>query len=229
MDYLKSNADYWESGYTAPMVDHHVFRLYGRILKPYFNLPKKYTSLLDFGCGQGAAVNYYAGLKFDSYGVDISKFDIDVARHRFPGIANSFSTCEPKPLNNKHYGNLEKYDVITAFQSLYYFTKKDFEDLMEKLYNQLNKGGIFFATMMGTKSEEYFKNSKETDDAWLRCVNFTNSRYQCKDYYIFFTENQNELCNRFSMFKPMHLGWYSGKFTSEEGDGFHYTFCGVKE
>jgi len=230
-NYLAGNVAYWEKGYNAPMVDHHMFRFYGRILKPYFNLPAlgSTTSLLDFGCGQGAAVNYFTSLKFDAYGCDISTHDIGVAKTRFSNIANAFSLCDPDPKKVELYGPLPKYDIITGFQSLYYFSKPDFQALMGKLYDQLKPGGVFFATMMSVKSSEFYDNSAPTADEWLRAVNFSNSRVKCKDYYIFFVESEEDLKSRFSMFKPLHIGYYCAKLTSDEGDGFHYTFCGVKE
>jgi len=228
-DYFKANSDYWEKGYSAPMVDHHMFRFYGRILKPQFNLPHNNTSLLDFGCGQGAAVNYFSSLKFNAYGSDISHTDINAAKIRYPHIKDYFSVCEADPKNVVRYGGLEKYDVVTGFQAFYYFNKSDFNVLMQKIYNQMNTGGIFFATMMGTKSTEYFENSNPTEDEWLRKVDFSNGRIKCSDYYIFFVEDEDDLCKKFEMFKPLHLGYYCAKLNSNEGDGFHYTFCGIKE
>ena len=229
-NYLKGNSDYWGKGYSAPMVDHHTFRFYGRILKHEFNLPKNNTSLLDFGCGQGAAVNYFNSLKFNAYGVDISHADISAAKIRYPHIADSFSLCDADPsMHVDRYGGLEKYDVVTGFQAFYYFSKTRFNILMQKIYDQMNQGGIFFATMMGTKEEVFFENSSPTEDEWIRSVNFSNGRIKCKDYYMFFVKDEDDLCKKFEMFKPLHLGYYSAKFVTNEGSGFHYTFCGIKE
>lgn len=228
-NYLASNSDYWEKGYNAPNVDHHVFRFFGRILKPDFNLPQNHEKLLDFGCGQGAAVNFFALNGFDAYGTDISNFDISIARARFTHISDKFEVCQLDPAANKNYGPADRYKVITAFQSLYYFTKSDFEVLMQKLYDQLEPGGVFFATMMGTKSKEFYDNSESTDDPWLRKVSFKNSRVSVDDYYMFFVESEEDLKDKFKMFEPVHIGHYGVKLSGDEGDGFHYTFCGVKK
>lgn len=227
-DYLARNRDYWEKGYTAPNVDHHMFRFFGRILRPDFGLPKNHETLLDFGCGQGAAVNYFNQNKLDAYGVDISHTDIAIAQARFSHVADRFSICEADPAANKRYGPLEQYRIITAFQSLYYFTRADFEVLMQKLYDQLEPGGIFFATMMGTSSAEFFDNSEATDDEWLRKVSFRNDRIKVDDYYMFFVANEGDLKARFHMFEPVHTGFYAVKLRNDEGDGFHYTFCGTR-
>ena len=92
----------------------------------------------------------------------------------------------------------------------------------------MNKGGIFYATMMGEKSQEYFKDSEEYKDG-LRSIRFKNDRLDIKNYYMFFTKDEDDLKQKFKMFKPLHIGHYAAKFRSDEGDAFHYTFCGIKE
>ena len=226
--YLRENKEYWEKGYEAPNVDHHIFRFFGRILKPEFNLPRDHEKLLDFGCGQGAAVNFFHMNGFDSYGVDISEKDISIAKTRFPHINDKFYFCDVDPKKQTIYGKEDLYNVITAFQSLYYFSKSDFEVLMKSLYRQLAPGGIFFATMMGRQSKEFYDNSVPTEDEWLRKVDFKNKRYSVKNYSMFFVEDEEDLISKFEMFRPIHVGYYAAKFRSDEGDGFHYTFCGVK-
>ncbi|PKM94940.1 MAG: hypothetical protein CVU84_08430 [Firmicutes bacterium HGW-Firmicutes-1] len=227
MNYLSLNKNYWEKGYNAPNVDHQVFRFYGRILKPQFQLGGNFEKLVDFGCGQGAAVNYFANHGFNVKGVDISNTDISIAQARFSHIADRFCVCDPCPQNNEYYGFHEDVDVITAIQSLYYFNDEDFEACMEKLWKSMKPGGVFFATMMGEKSSEFFDNSKDAGNG-LRVVNFKNDRLEVKEYYMSFIKDEEHLIKKFSMFKPVHIGYYAAKLRSDEGDGFHYTFCGIK-
>ena len=205
-----------------------MFRFFGRILRPEFQLPQNNEKLLDFGCGQGAAVNYFHINGFNAQGVDISNADISAAQIRYPHIKNKFSICDVNPTAQGDYGTETQYRVITAFQSLYYFSKADFTILMSRLYDQLEPGGVFFATMMGTKSSQFYNNSQPTEDDWLRKVEFSDSRLDVKDYFMFFIEDENDLKDKFSAFKPLHIGYYSAKLRSDEGDGFHYTFCGMK-
>lgn len=227
-DYLAKNVDHWERGYNAPNVDHVAFRLFGRILRPQFGLGKAHERLVDFGCGQGAAVNYFHINGLDAHGVDISNKDISIAKARYPHIANKFSICDPKPQANDFYGFPEDVSVVTAFQALYYFAEADFVVLMDKLYASMNRGAVFFATMMGEQSREYFDNSVPYKDG-LRAVNFKSERREVRDYYMFFTKDEDDLKKRFSMFRPVHVGYYAAKFRQDEGDGFHYTFCGIKD
>lgn len=229
MDYLASNKAYWEKGYHAVNVDHAAFRFYGRILKPQFGLTGEgHERFVEFGCGQGAAANYFSNLGFDVRAVDISETDIGIAKIRYPHIAPRFSVCNPKPASNPFYGFADDVSVVTAFQSLYYFSDRDFTEVMDKIHRSMRKGGVFFATMMGEQSKEFFGASEPAADG-LRVVNFRNQRIDVKGYYMFFIKDEEHLKRKFSMFKPVHTGYYAAKLRSDEGDGFHHTFCGIKE
>jgi SAM-dependent methyltransferase len=227
MNYLEMNKEYWEKGYNAVNVDHMVFRFYGRILKPQFNMGGNWERLVDFGCGQGSSVNFFHDQGFNVRGVDISENDINVAKIRYPHLAKDFLMCAPDPRENDYYGFAEDVSVVTAIQSLYYFSDEDFQICMDKIYRSMRKGGVFFATMMGENSREFYDNSTELKDG-LRVVNFKNQRIDVKNYCMSFIKDEEHLKRKFSMFTPVHTGYYSAKFRNEEGDGFHYTFCGIK-
>lgn len=229
MSYLQHNKDYWEKGYHAINVDRPAFLLQGRILRPQFALPHADGSsrLVDFGCGQGAVLNYFHMQGYNAVGVDISDADLAIGRARHPHIAGKFLRCEPHPDDNLFYGHESNVDVVTAIQALYYFTDTHLQACLEKIYVSMKPGGVFFATMMGEESKEFFNNSQPYEDG-LRVVNFRNERLNVQDYYISFIKDEDHLKSKFSMFKPVHIGYYSTKIRQDEGDGFHFTFCGVK-
>lgn len=209
-------------------MESYIFRLHGKILKPHFNLPKLGTSLLDFGCGQGAAANFFHTTGYDVYACDAAAGDIDIARIRFPHIQHKFYTTDRDPKKADYFRG-RQFDVITACQALYYFSKSDFLILMKKIYDALKPGGVFFASMMSSDDGEFYPNSQKTDDEWLRVVSFKNTRFNCSDYYMFFVENEKDLCSKFSMFKPIFTGSYTHALRQDESNGKHLTFVGIKE
>jgi SAM-dependent methyltransferase len=225
-DYLGSNLAYYKRGYEAENVDHPVFRFYGRILVPDFGLDGSgHERVLDFGCGQGAAVGYFARKGFDAYGVDIAEVDVERARERYPELADSFVVIPPKPRADDDFfgGN---FDVVVSIQTLLLLGESDLEVRLDNLHRQMKPGGVFYATMMGTRS--YFYEHSEPAEDGLRKVTIDTPRVKLSDYYVNFTESEEHLKQRFSMFRPVHIGFYSQTFRSDEGAQFHYTFVGVK-
>src|SRR5580704_11407630 len=97
-EYLERNAAYWSNAYDAPNVESFIFRFYGRILKFDYGIDgSNHERLLDFGCGQGAALRYFDRLGFECSGVDIAANDIAVAREHLPHRADHLAVIDPTP------------------------------------------------------------------------------------------------------------------------------------
>lgn len=221
MGYLEENLAYWSRGYPAENVDHPVFRFYGRILKHDGPTAGR---LLDFGCGQGSAVAFFDAKGYEAYGVDISDPDLAAARERFPQLATRFGRIDPRPSRDDRWfgGN---FDVVTAIQSLYYLGERDLRERLRSLSDQLCPGGLFYATMIGTRS--WYHDLSEPAGDGMRRVVLPGGRLEGSQVCLF-TDSEEQLLDRFAMFEPRHVGFYSEKFRSDEGPGFHYTFVGIK-
>ena len=83
---------------------------------------------------------------------------------------------------------------------------------------------VLYATMMGTKCW-YYENSKPCDNG-MRVVNIHSPRLNASDYYVTFTETKEDLLEKFSMFKKLHIGFYDACYREDEGSDFHWTFVG---
>ncbi|MBT6047497.1 MAG: methyltransferase domain-containing protein [Candidatus Scalindua sp.] len=226
-EYLQSNDEFWQYGYEAENVESYVFRPYGIILKYELGIDgSKNEKLLEFGCGQGAACQFFKSKGFDVYGIDISNVDINRCQQKMPDIASHFEVIDPKPEESDVFFGGE-YDVVVGIQSLYYYTNTDMQTRLISLYNQMRKGAVIYATMIGTKMF-YYDYSTEYKDG-LRKVDFSKPRIQVKDYFVNFTSSESELEQKFSMFKKLHIGSYTQNFREDEGVSFHYTFVGQKE
>jgi SAM-dependent methyltransferase len=225
-DYLSHNLAYYSKPYEAENVDHPVFRFYGRILVPDFGLDGSGGEhVLDFGCGQGAAVNFFGSKGFGAYGVDISDVDLRRAGERYPDLADHFLRIDPKPQpDDEWFGG--DYSVVVSIQTLCLLSQTDLEVRLESLYSQLRDGGIFYATVMGTK-HWYYDNSTPAEDG-MREVNISGKRLTVSSFFVNFNDSEEDVKRKFHMFEPLHLGFYSQKYRADEGAGFFYTFVGRK-
>jgi len=236
-DDWKKNLEFWEKPYYSPNVESQVFRFFGRILKGDLGLPNKNpkSTLIDFGCGEGSAVNFFNQNGFDAYGLDISSSNIDQAKKSFPEISSNFFRV---PLDSFDINDLceiikleNKVDVITSIQALYYLPKQQFNHLLNLAHNSLKTGGVFYATMMSEQEELFYDNSKivKNGDGWMREVKFSTKRYSVDNYFMHFIKDKDDLINKFSVFEPLHIGEYTNRFHSDDGSGHHFTFCGIKK
>ena len=225
-DYLQKNLDYWSKGYSAENVESWVFRMYGRILRHEFGIDgSNGETLLDFGCGQGAACRFFHSKGFQVHGVDISEADIAICKKLVPEAQNRFKVISPKPTRGNPYFR-KSFNIIIGIQSLYYFSNADFKILIEHLLDQMEEGGFIYATMVSPR-HKFYRHSRAHDDG-LRVVEFTGARYSTKDYYVNFTDNEDHLLDKFKAFEPLHIGQYSQKYRSDEAEEHHLTFFGRK-
>jgi SAM-dependent methyltransferase len=224
-DYLQTNAKYWSGTYAAPNVESFIFRFYGRILKFDYGIDgSKHERILDFGCGQGGALNFFDKLGFDCYGVDIAERDIAAARAVLPHLEHQVAVIDPTPAEDRQFfgGN---FDVVISIQTLDFLSNTDFTRAIKSLYNNMKAGGLIYASMNGWQM--YYRNHATPADDGLWHVKFNNGRVDY-DLFLNFVKDKDEMRERFSLFKPVYLDHYDSSFR-EEGSEFRYTFFGVKE
>lgn len=155
--YIKAIAEYWSQGTHHNLnPESYVFRIYGQVLANQFNLPDRdSTKLLDFGCGSGGNLRFFAERGFDVFGVDQSRIDINRSQERIPHKADQIKVVSPFAKVGERWFGDTKFKVITAFQSLYYMYDTDLQLRLASLNEMLEPGGIFLATMMHTSCWYY--------------------------------------------------------------------------
>ena len=226
-DYLKKNETFWSKDYVAENVECWVFRPYEYIFKFELGLTgERNEKVLDFGCGQGTTLGYFRGKGFDVYGVDINSNSIDQCKEKMPDLAGHFGVISPVPTEEDQFFD-GGFDLVTSIQTLYYLSDTDLKTRLTSLYNQMKPNAVFYATMMGTKSQ-FYKHSREAEDG-LSLVELDYSRFSVRDYYLNFTKSEEELVSKFGMFEKIHVGYYDFSFREDEGSNFHYTYIGKKK
>jgi SAM-dependent methyltransferase len=224
-NYLEKNAEYWSNAYDAPNVESFIFRFYGRILKFDYGIDgSNHERVLDFGCGQGAALNFFDRLGFDCFGVDIAANDIAAAQRSMPRIADQFMTIDPK-LDEKTRFFGGDFDIVISIQTLDFLSDTDFAQAIKCLWNNMKPGAKIYASMNGWTM--YYRNHGTYAGDGLWHVRFKTSRVDY-DLFLNFVKSKEDMKNKFSLFKPVYLDYYDSSFR-EEGSELRYTFFGIKE
>jgi SAM-dependent methyltransferase len=222
--YLAANKKLWSGTYDAPNVESFIFRFYGRILRFDYGMDgSNHERLLDFGCGQGGALNFFDKQGFNCYGVDIAERDIEVARSIMPHISEQLAVIDPAPDPNQIFfgGN---FDVVVSIQTLEFLSNTDFAKAVRSLYNSMKPGGLIYASMSGWKM--YYRNHATEAHDGLWHVKFNNDRVGY-DMFVNFVKDEAEMRERFSLWEPIYLDYYDSSFRNE-GSEFRHTFFGVK-
>ena len=210
----------YEHGYGLNYPDGHIIRINEHVLK--YELGLTGGKILDFGCGIGQHVEYFAKNGYVPYGCDVSESAIKQCKARIPKHSENFYVNESVP-NLKDYFN-EEFDVIFSNQVLYYLTDNDINNLVLQFYNMLKPGGIFFATMIAP--ENYmFKHIEPTEGELSKVV--LKGRVNDTTYVNFKTKE--EMLKMFDIFKKIQVGLYSQIIREQEGQTDHFIFIGKKE
>lgn len=102
---------------------------------------------LDIGCGcTGRFIELLLDEGFSPAGIDVSADMLDIARQRHPNINFvQADICE--------YSLDEKYDFITAWDSIWHIPLAEQRNVLTKIVASLNVGGVFILSFGGTTKE----------------------------------------------------------------------------
>lgn len=227
-NYLSKNNDFWTQKYEAPNVENFLFRFYGRILKFDYGIDgSEREKLLDFGCGQGGALNYFDKLGFDCYGVDISANAIEAARKSIHNIpTDHLLVIDPQPDENKIFFD-GRFDIVISIQTLDFLSNTDFDKVIKSIYNSMKPGAKIYASYNGWNN--YLRNYGKYVGDGLWYINFvTKGNRYTYNTYLNFAKDKEDIRNKFSLFEPVYLDYYDASYR-EEGSEFRFTFFGIKK
>lgn len=114
---------------------------------------KNREKALDVGCGcTGRFIDLLLREGFDIEGIDISEEMVGLARKRHPEITFHLQDiCE--------WDIHQKYDFITAWDSLWHIPLDQQEKVLTKLISSLNTDGVLIFSCGGTDKEGEIKDS----------------------------------------------------------------------
>lgn len=108
---------------------------------------------LDIGCGcTGRFIDFLQKEGFSPEGVDVSEKMIELAKNRHPNVVfHHQDICEWNIQN--------RYDFITAWDSIWHIPLNQQENVLSKLVSSLNPGGILIFSFGGTKLQDEHTDS----------------------------------------------------------------------
>jgi len=108
---------------------------------------------LDVGCGaSGRLVDLLTGRGFAVEGLDLSERMLELARNRHPGVTFHHADI-------REWGLPRKYDLVSAWDSLWHVPLADQEAVLRKILRGLAPGGVFIFTMGGLDAPSEMVNS----------------------------------------------------------------------
>lgn len=120
--------------------------------KKAISFVKNRGNALDIGCGcTGRFIELLVNEGFKPSGLDVSDKMLNIAQKRHPGIHFvQGDICD--------YELLEKYDFITAWDSIWHIPLSEQRNVLTKIIEGLNVGGVFIFSFGGTAEEGFHTN-----------------------------------------------------------------------
>ncbi len=118
---------------------------------------ENFSNFLDLGCGQGQWMNFFNVFLFGKptpYGIDLSEFQINELKIKFPTYKVNCGSMINLPYEN------QKFNLITAFTSFMFLkTKNDLEKVFSESQRTLKMDGYLLIEDI-YKKEGHFDNNQ---------------------------------------------------------------------
>lgn len=172
------NKKFWDNLYKKNWENQRIFpneelcRFLGRNFKKKIGNKR---NVLDIGCGTGNNILPFLHYGFNVIAIDVSKKCIEKCEKKFK---------EKKRIHFKKIDMTEvdklntKFDLIADVFSSYNLNHKEGILFIDKVYNQLKKGGIFFSYFPSKNSKSWIKEKKfKYDSSTLNGFRFKSSPF----------------------------------------------------
>ncbi len=113
-------------------------------------------SALDLGCGLGANSEYLTKQGFNVTCVDFNQDLVDKFKDDL-GSDNFSQKMKILTENIENFFPTDKYDLILALSVLHFFRMEDISNIMNRLKESLEKGGIIFIRVFSNKDNDFIR------------------------------------------------------------------------
>lgn len=157
---IKELADYWDNKWTE--YNESEPNLFAVKLVDLYSSKEK-PKLLDLGCGDGRDVSYFVKNGFNVSTLDIANKSVSKIKEKFGEQVNA--SCQD--IRDLQFKN-SSFDIIYAHLTLHYFTDEETTKIFDKIYDLLNKDGIFFVKCKSDKDKLYGEGQKIAEHTFFR-------------------------------------------------------------
>jgi SAM-dependent methyltransferase len=161
---------------------------------------------LDFGFGSGNNSEFLIQHMQELYGIEISKSSIASTRDRLKHFTQfnpaKFNTIGPE----NEFPN-DFFDLVVAWQVLYYNDKQTIKATIAKLFNYLKPGGILICSLT-TQRDVKVRHAKAIDENTFIVDKRIPHQEGCQ---IFSPRNEQELLLLFAAFEIVEYGYFERK------------------
>lgn len=138
-----------------------------KIVDEFLKYLNKNDTVLDIACGTGELLKYYESKDLKTYGIDISKNMIEIAKRKAPN-----STIITKSVYEINKIN-KKFDGISSTFTLVHIPKEKINDFINNVRSILNDNGIFFI-LFTTNLKEGLQKEPLNSNYNYYVVNYSN-------------------------------------------------------
>lgn len=202
MGYIERNLNSYEkvyqNGWGNRYPSSEVISLYFNHVKKKLKKRNDKLKVLDFGCSLGANTKFFEEQGFDVYGIDISETAIKKCVE-----INGFDAEKFKAVNVFEHNSIKEifdieFDLIVAFEVLYYFSAEDSKRLLNMFKGSLVEDGIIFASWITFNHDAYRKFADICKPDEQICIGETGSMDE--ELRVCVIRDKEEMRKKFSMF-----------------------------
>lgn len=155
--------------------------------------------ILDLACGEGFHTAYLSKLGYNVVGLDISPFNISLAKENVEKLSQK---AEFKQQNILNFEDKNYYDAIVNFGYSFGYLETQEENMkvLKNIYKSLKKGGKFFIELYGKEMIDRVypktlikKNGQET---LLRLATIVDNYGRFQTYSYFIDKEKVKVCKQ---------------------------------
>ena len=178
---------------------------------------------LDYGFGSANNAEFLIQHMQELYGIEISESSVNIAKKRLAKFGNfnpeNFLVSGSEPNLTGHF------DLIVAWQMLYYNDKQGLRSSIEKLYEWLKPEAVLLCTLI-TPRDVKVKNAKQVDSNTFVIDGRIPTQEGCM---VFSPSNEQEFLALFNRFEVVDCGYYERSSSLFENTASEYYLVAKKK